>query len=69
MIILTQEEAEAVRGETHKGAALDPVPLANGTEWVLPEAVLTDPAHQAWWEHLETLPRRTVHASEWPEAE
>ncbi len=43
-IILTKAEAEALRGMTSENTALDPVELKDGT-FVLPAAVLTDPAH------------------------
>lgn len=65
MIILTPEQAEAVRGESSPGAMLDPVPLADGS-FVLPEAVLGDTAHAARFALLVTLPRRPVHPSEFP---
>lgn len=65
MIILTQTESDAVRGETAPGYRLEPLPLANGTEWVLPEAVLDDPAHAVHHDLLAGLPRRDVAAGEW----
>ena len=43
-IILTKEEADALRGPTGAYAALRPVELKDGT-FILPAAVLTDPAH------------------------
>lgn len=69
MIILSQEQADTVRGPTSQGAALEPVPLANGTEWVLPESVLTAPEHQMHHALLEALPRRQIQAHEWPSSE
>jgi hypothetical protein len=65
MIILTQEQADTVRGPTGPLAALDPVPLANGTEWVLPESVLTAPEHQMHHALLDTLPKREIAPNEW----
>jgi len=46
MIILTEEEAAKVRGisPNNSGAALNPVPLKDGT-YYLGEEVLSDPAH------------------------
>ena len=55
MIILTQDEANQVRGQTTLGHALAPRPLVDGT-FVLPEAVLSDPAHEKHWKLLSTLP-------------
>lgn len=64
MIILTQEQADTVRGPTGPGTALDPVALANGTEWVLPEAVSTAPEHAIHHALLATLPTREVAPNE-----
>jgi membrane-bound inhibitor of C-type lysozyme len=63
MIILTAPQAAAVRGETSAGAALDPVALADGVTFVLPEKVLSDPAHAARHALLAALP-----AAAWAEA-
>lgn len=43
-IILSKAEAEALRGKTGDFTALDPQELKDGT-FILPAAVLTDPAH------------------------
>lgn len=43
-IILTKAEAEALRGKTGDCTALDPQEMKDGT-FILPAAVLTDPAH------------------------
>lgn len=66
MIILTEQQADAVRGPTAPGAALDPIPLADGMSWVLPEAVLVDPAHATRHAWLAGLPVREVAPEEWP---
>lgn len=66
MIVLTAAEVAQVQGPTAPGAALDPVPLASGVEWVLPTSVLTDPAHLARRGLLTGLPRRTIAPEEWP---
>lgn len=68
-IILTTAEADAVRGPTAPGAALEPVPLADGVTFVLPEEVLTDPAHGSQHEMLATFPLRVVAEAEWPARE
>ena len=68
-IILTEAQAGAVWGESSPGAALAPIPLADGVTWVLPERVLVDPAHASRLEALITLPRRAVLPDEWPEAD
>lgn len=65
-IILTTEQAGAVGGPTGPGAALVPVPLADGTTYVLPAAVLDDPAHEARHAALALLPMRSVTQDEWP---
>lgn len=46
-IILTADQAAKVRGRSPKApwCAIDPQPLKDGT-FALPEAVLTDPAHE-----------------------
>lgn len=63
-IILTPEEAEAVRGPTAPGAALDPVQLMGAAAFALPEAVLADPDHARHRLFLEGLPRRALAAGE-----
>lgn len=63
MIILTAAQADEVRGETTPGFMLDPVVLLDGT-FVLPDAVLTDPAHEPKWGILAALPTREVADSE-----
>lgn len=68
-IILTEAQADAVRGESSPDAWLVPVPLADGATWVLPERVLSDPAHASRLEALITLPRRAILPEEWPEAD
>lgn len=69
MIVLTAEQAEAVRGPTGPGAALDPVPLADGETWALPPSVLSDPAHAQHHDTLAALPQREIAAEEWPAAD
>lgn len=63
-IELTAVEADTVRGDTHPGHRLDPIGLAGGT-FVLPVAVLADPAHGVRHAMLSVLPTRTVAAEEW----
>lgn len=43
-LILTKEQADAVRGETVSGHALEPVELEDGT-FALPDRVLADRFH------------------------
>ena len=64
MIILTSAQADAVRGQSSPGFALDPRPLADGT-YALPEAVLTDVNHASKWAILAPLPKRQVLPNEW----
>lgn len=66
-IILNQTQADHVRGDTAEGAALFPVALANGTEWVLPLAVLSDPLHAVHHDYLDALPQRAVTPDEFPQ--
>lgn len=68
-IILTEAQADAVRGESSPGAWLAPVPLADGATWVLPARVLGDPSHESKWAILAVLPQRTVTPEEWPPSE
>lgn len=65
-IILTSAEADAFRGPTSPGAALEPMPLADGDTFVLPAAVLSDPDHGPAHEALSALPCREVLPGEWP---
>jgi|GEM_PF-5844589 len=65
-IILTASQAVSVRGATSAGAALDPVPLSNGTEWALPVSVCTDPLHAVRHAFLGGLPIRDVATEEFP---
>lgn len=60
MIVLTAEQAEQVRGPM-----LDPREMVDGN-FILPEAVLEDPAHAAVRELLAALPRRDVTAADFP---
>lgn len=66
MIILTAQQAAAIRGPTSQGASLDPLALADGVTFVLPEEVLSDPAHAMRWDALAALPRRSVSPAEFP---
>jgi hypothetical protein len=63
-IELTAAEVEAVRGEASPVHRLDPVGLAGGT-FVLPVAVLADPAHALRHATLAAMPTRVVAAKEW----
>lgn len=68
MIILTAEQADQIRGPTSPGNALDPVALIDGS-YVLPEAVIDDPAHHARHAYLQLLPCREVGSEEYPPPE
>lgn len=65
-IILTESETQVVSGTTSSTTELGPVPLASGTEWVLPAAVLSDPAHAPHHAFLAALPQRQINHDEWP---
>lgn len=66
-IILTDTQRAHVEGPTGPSAALQPIALANGTEWVLPVAVLSDPNHAEHHAYLDALPQRAVDANEFPQ--
>lgn len=57
LILLTSEEADAVRGpsETTPSAALQPIVLTDG-RYILGTEVLSDPAHAKHWALLASLP-------------
>lgn len=63
-LALTAAEAEALGGETSAGHRLEPVLLAGGS-FVLPMAVLADPAHGSRHAALAALPVRAVAPEEW----
>jgi hypothetical protein len=63
MIILTEQQAEQVRGIVNN-AGLDPILLKTG-EYVLGEQVLLDAAHAHHHELLASLPKREVTPSEY----
>lgn len=65
MIILTPEQAAQFSGETKEGHALRPVLLADGVTYILPIAVLSDPAHATRHEALSALPQRDIAENEW----
>lgn len=69
MIILNADDVSVVAGESTQGHWLVPIALANGTEWVLPEAVLSDPSHAEHHDFLAGLPTRSVDPSEFPQIE
>lgn len=54
-IKLTQQQAEAVGGESSDGAILMPILTADGF-YILPERVLQDEAHSSKHAFLKTLP-------------
>lgn len=56
-VILTQAQADAVRGVSIAGHALDPRPLKDG-KFALPVEVLADPAHAKHKSLLQGLAKR-----------
>ncbi|WP_029004784.1 hypothetical protein [Azorhizobium doebereinerae] len=68
-LILTSAQANALRGPTAPGAALEPVALADGARWVLPMSVLDDPAHGSRHAELVALPVDEVTSDLFPTAE
>ena len=63
MIILTKEQADAVRGVSAPGHELDPIPLEDGT-FILPDAVLDSPVHAKHRALLAPLEKRAVSSAE-----
>jgi hypothetical protein len=61
MIILNDADVERVRGpsEIDPLSALDPVPVPGGL-WMLPLAVLADPAHERFRDFLQGLPQEDI---------
>lgn len=69
LIILTPEQADQVRGPSVNGAAaLEPRETANGN-FVLPDLVLSDPAHESHHVFLASLPKMDVSEVEFPGVE
>lgn len=64
--MLTPTEADTVRGPSAMDplAALDPVEAPDGIRWMLPLAVLDDPAHMLHRDFLEKLPQEDVQPPE-----
>ncbi len=66
-IILTAAEADHVRGPTTPPAALDPIERQGGA-FILPVAVLADPAHAMHHDFLAQLPTSTLDDPAFPAA-
>lgn len=66
-IILNAAQADQVRGpsSTDPMSALNPIDRQGG-KFILPVAVLSDPAHEAHWEFLGTLPQLDSGDPEFP---
>ena len=64
MIVMTQAQADAVRGETTPGHSLEPVKLADGATYVLGPEVLSDPDQKAKRAVLSAYPMRDVSPGE-----
>lgn len=61
-ILLTPAQADHVRGVTSHSAALMPIAILpiSGASYVLPDAVLNDPAHAMHKAYLSACPRTDV---------
>lgn len=68
MLVLDAAQVAALSGDSGTGARLEPRPLADGSRWVLPPAVLDDPAHAARRDALAALPVAEVTAGDFPAA-
>lgn len=66
-ITMTAAQADSVRGETVPGHSLEPAVLADGSTYVLPATVLTDPYHAAKRDVLAAFTVRAVDPSEFPQ--
>ncbi len=66
-VILTAAEADQVRGPsaTDPMSALNPIARQGGA-FILPVAVLADPAHAAHWEFLGGLPQLDAGDPDFP---
>ena len=62
-IILNALQSAAVRGTYGEDHELNPIALANGTEWILPVAVIDEPAFSSVKETLEGYFQREVDLS------
>lgn len=58
-ITLTKAQADSVRGLSKVGEMLDPVEQKDGT-FILPDVVLSDPAHAAKKSILQALPTKSA---------
>ncbi len=65
-LILTATQAQALAGPTADGAALAPMALADGMTFVLPQAVMSDPAHAPRHAALSALPLAPVAPEAFP---
>ncbi len=59
-IVLTADQAAQFRGETGKGARLEPVPIKDG-RFILPKRCLADKAHTKTLKKLRRMPTELVH--------
>lgn len=71
LIILTEEQADHVRGPTSNGASLDPRRISAGDyegSYALSVNVLNDPDHAMYHDYLAELPQADLNPLEaWPE--
>lgn len=58
-IVMTKEQADAVRGDTAPYARLRPRNLGDG-RYTLPADVLNDPAHESKWALLASYPTKEI---------
>ncbi|HQS09497.1 MAG: hypothetical protein B7Y12_02045 [Rhizobiales bacterium 24-66-13] len=68
-LILDAATAALVRGPTAPGYGLDPVPLLDGSGWILPAICATAPEHAMHHQVLATMPVRPVADAEWQQDE
>jgi hypothetical protein len=64
VIVLTQAQANAVRGITVAGHAIEPVQLDNTPRFILGEEVLSDPKHITKRANLNAAERRELTQDE-----
>lgn len=67
-IILTERQANEIKGRHGRYSELQPVKLVNG-EYVLPVKVLEDPEFERVAARLKRLPQREVKPEEFPKSE
>ena len=67
-ILLTAEHVANVRGPSNSNPAASLYPVERQGVYILGVEVLSDPAHEAHWVYLSTLPQMDSEDKEFPPA-